>query len=422
MAQQQPQQRDRRRVRPAEAHAHNRPESALSKLSAKIDGAEDWKTAEGCLPNLLYEKLQPYTQTRGQARRRPPAPNADTQGGGTQAEDRDRAAAGGEAQHRPGDDDGRPPVEDARRQQQPARDCSRRRAQRNGRRQRRHPRLPGPRQGDQQQRRPSPAIAKARRRVGRIRSVIDPRHRFDSAEKECVEAILEKSRAEREARTGARTTTIEAAPPGATPTPPLDDGMCPISSDRLWQHFEVVNTPPVELIPRHTRVKPSAPRWRDYPPPAARFAELLTEAPTADHIETQLQHARGASSSGRPRRCQQRRGRGGRPRPHPADTPILTMTHHQSYAYLGIGDGFDHVRRRIELAPKLEMLKQDATALIESGLAPWQVVKTVEVYLYPRVEYALRHLHPEDQQLKGFDDHLRRNPSPPATRAPVDGQ
>ncbi|KAE9191565.1 hypothetical protein PF005_g18794 [Phytophthora fragariae] len=284
--------------------AINRPESALSKLSAKIDGAEDWKTAEGCLPNLLYEKLQPYTQTRGQARRRPPAPNADTQGGGTQAEDRDRAAAGGEAQHRPGDDDGRPPVEDARRQQQPARDCSRRRAQRNGRRQRRHPRLPGPRQGDQQQRRPSPAIAKARRRVGRIRSVIDPRHRFDSAEKECVEAILEKSRAEREARTGARTTTIEAAPPGATPTPPLDDGMCPISSDRLWQHFEVVNTPPVELIPRHTRVKPSAPRWRDYPPPAARFAELLTEAPTADHIETQLQHARGASSSGRPRRCQ----------------------------------------------------------------------------------------------------------------------
>ncbi|KAE9308236.1 hypothetical protein PF008_g21028 [Phytophthora fragariae] len=98
------------------------------------------------------------------------------------------------------------------------------------------------------------------------------------------------------------------------------------------------------------------------------------------------------------------------------------MMHHQSYAYLGIGDGFDHVRRRIELAPKLEMLKQVATALIESGLAPWQVVKTVEVYLYPRVEYALRHLHPEDQQLKGFDDHLRRNPSPPATRAPVDGQ
>ncbi|KAJ8569411.1 hypothetical protein ON010_g5847 [Phytophthora cinnamomi] len=59
------------------------------------------------------------------------------------------------------------------------------------------------------------------------------------------------------------------------------------------------------------------------------------------------------------------------------DTPISTMTHHQSYAYLGIGDGFDHVGRRIELGPKLKTLQQDAAALMESGLAPWQVVKAV---------------------------------------------
>ena len=90
------------------------------------------------------------------------------------------------------------------------------------------------------------------------------------------------------------------------------------------------------------------------------------------------------------------------------DTPIPTMTHMQSYTYLGIGDGFDHVRRRIELAPKLKSLKQDATALMASGLAPWQVVKAVKVYLYPRVEYALRHLRPEDQHLESFDLHLRR--------------
>ncbi|KAE8984854.1 hypothetical protein PR002_g22806 [Phytophthora rubi] len=54
------------------------------------------------------------------------------------------------------------------------------------------------------------------------------------------------------------------------------------------------------------------------------------------------------------------------------------------------------------------MIKQDATALIESGLAPWQVVKAVKMYLYLRVEYTLRHLHPEDQHINGFDDHLRR--------------
>uniref|UniRef100_H3GYD3 Reverse transcriptase domain-containing protein n=1 Tax=Phytophthora ramorum TaxID=164328 RepID=H3GYD3_PHYRM len=90
------------------------------------------------------------------------------------------------------------------------------------------------------------------------------------------------------------------------------------------------------------------------------------------------------------------------------DTPIPTLTHLQSYTYLGIGDGFDHVRRRVALAPKLKLLKQDATALMESGLAPWQVVKAVKGYLYPRVEYALRHLRPDDQLLESFDLHLRR--------------
>ncbi|KAE9266080.1 hypothetical protein PR003_g32246, partial [Phytophthora rubi] len=194
-------------------------ERLSSALTAKIEGAEDWETAEGyitALPHLLYEKLQQYTQARGQDHRRPPAPSADTRGGGTQAEDRDCAAAGG-VEHRAGDGDGRTPVEEDRRQQQPARRRRRRRARRKGRRARRHPRAPGPRQGNQQQRpprcpRPSPvgdhhrvhrfnealealhdlertrphdrpAIAKARRRVGRVRSAIDQhmlRHRFDT--------------------------------------------------------------------------------------------------------------------------------------------------------------------------------------------------------------------------------------------------
>ena len=90
------------------------------------------------------------------------------------------------------------------------------------------------------------------------------------------------------------------------------------------------------------------------------------------------------------------------------DTPIPTMVHMQSYTYLGIGDGFDHVRRRIQLAPKLKSLKQDETVLMASGLAPWQVVKAVKAYLYPRVEYALRHLRPKDQHLESFDIHVCR--------------
>uniref|UniRef100_A0AAV1VP88 Reverse transcriptase n=1 Tax=Peronospora matthiolae TaxID=2874970 RepID=A0AAV1VP88_9STRA len=89
-------------------------------------------------------------------------------------------------------------------------------------------------------------------------------------------------------------------------------------------------------------------------------------------------------------------------------TPIPALSAADSYQYLGIGDGFDHVRRRIELGPALTQLKHDATALMQSGLAPWQVIKAVKVYLYPRVEYALRHLRPFAQQLEGFDRHLVR--------------
>uniref|UniRef100_A0AAV1V867 Uncharacterized protein n=1 Tax=Peronospora matthiolae TaxID=2874970 RepID=A0AAV1V867_9STRA len=89
-------------------------------------------------------------------------------------------------------------------------------------------------------------------------------------------------------------------------------------------------------------------------------------------------------------------------------TPIPALSASDSYQYLGIGDGFDHVRRRVELGPAIAQLKHDATALLQSGLAPWQVVKAVKVYLYPRVEYALRHLRPFAQQLEGFDRHLVR--------------
>ena len=36
------------------------------------------------------------------------------------------------------------------------------------------------------------------------------------------------------------------------------------------------------------------------------------------------------------------------------------------------------------------------------------MIKAVKIYLYPRVEYALRHLRPFAQQLEGFDRHLVR--------------
>uniref|UniRef100_A0AAV1U0L2 Uncharacterized protein n=1 Tax=Peronospora matthiolae TaxID=2874970 RepID=A0AAV1U0L2_9STRA len=89
-------------------------------------------------------------------------------------------------------------------------------------------------------------------------------------------------------------------------------------------------------------------------------------------------------------------------------TPIPALSASDSYQYLRIGDSFDHVRRRVDLGTALTLLKHDAKALMQSGMAAWQVVKTVKVCLYPRVEYTLRHLRPFAQQLEGFGRHLVR--------------
>ncbi|KAG3048504.1 hypothetical protein PC122_g23817 [Phytophthora cactorum] len=82
---------------------------------------------------------------------------------------------------------------------------------------------------------------------------------------------------------------------------------------------------------------------------------------------------------------------------------IATLSLHDSYRYLGVGDGFDHVRHRLQLEPKLKQLKRESVALLTSGLAPWQVVRALKVYVYPKVEYALRHLRPLQSQLQSFD-------------------
>ena len=87
---------------------------------------------------------------------------------------------------------------------------------------------------------------------------------------------------------------------------------------------------------------------------------------------------------------------------------ITPLSLNESYRYLGVGDGFDHVRHRLQLEPKIQQLKREAVALMQSGLAAWQVVKALKVYIYPKVEYALRHLRPLHSQLQGFDCAVKR--------------
>ncbi|GAB9477211.1 reverse transcriptase [Globisporangium polare] len=77
-----------------------------------------------------------------------------------------------------------------------------------------------------------------------------------------------------------------------------------------------------------------------------------------------------------------------------------------SYSYLGVGDGFDHVHRRVSIVPKLSELKRDMLAVFRSDLAPWQMVRAVKTYVIPQVEYLLRHVRPLQSQLQGFDAAL----------------
>lgn len=87
---------------------------------------------------------------------------------------------------------------------------------------------------------------------------------------------------------------------------------------------------------------------------------------------------------------------------------IAPLTLNESYRYLGVGDGFDHVQHRLQLEPKLQQIKREAVALMRSGLAAWQVVKALKTYVYPKVEYALRHLRPLQSQLEGIDCAVKR--------------
>uniref|UniRef100_H3H5C5 RNase H type-1 domain-containing protein n=1 Tax=Phytophthora ramorum TaxID=164328 RepID=H3H5C5_PHYRM len=138
------------------------------------------------------------------------------------------------------------------------------------------------------------SIRRARRRVGRVNSAVEQqrlRHHFDTNEKGCVEILLAKARAQR-STTVARTAVGEPNSGAAE-----DDGTCPIPSERLHRHFTEVNTPGSSF----DAMAPVGAPFRAalaHLPAATEASELLTEAPTPDEIEDQLQRAKGTTSPG----------------------------------------------------------------------------------------------------------------------------
>ena len=262
-------------------------------LAAKISDADDWETAEGyitALPHTLYDRLQPYTQPQHQQhqqhRQTPPSQAAH-----------ERHVPCAQEQHIPGhhdvNSDG-PPQANSGYQQGGCRSRHRGRSGGLKRRRRRRPRvtrhhrehrldealdeLHAVGRSDPSNRQ---AVAKARRRVGRINSSIVQqrlRHQFDTAEKACVDGILAAARAKR--GSGEPTFMLQ----DALPTDGVDTGICPIPSATLHDYFTAVSTPERAfnaMAPVGAPFRSALARL----PAATSNMELLTEAPSPDNIE-----------------------------------------------------------------------------------------------------------------------------------------
>ena len=80
-----------------------------------------------------------------------------------------------------------------------------------------------------------------------------------------------------------------------------------------------------------------------------------------------------------------------------------------SYKYLGIREGFDGDYTKQQLSPKIAILKKQITALVNSGLAPWQVVKAIKVYVLSQLDYPLRHVRCTKSELDGLTKHLNKS-------------
>ncbi|KAH9092437.1 hypothetical protein LEN26_018384 [Aphanomyces euteiches] len=62
--------------------------------------------------------------------------------------------------------------------------------------------------------------------------------------------------------------------------------------------------------------------------------------------------------------------------------PLPQLSLADSYAYLGVREGFDYTHTHVQLDSKFQAMRQQVTALIDSPLAPWQIIKALKVYVF----------------------------------------
>ncbi|KAH9078198.1 hypothetical protein Ae201684P_019292 [Aphanomyces euteiches] len=90
-------------------------------------------------------------------------------------------------------------------------------------------------------------------------------------------------------------------------------------------------------------------------------------------------------------------------------TPLPQLSLTDSYAYLGVREGFDFTHTRFQLDAKLHSMRQQVTALVESPLAPWQIIKALKVYVFSQLDYAIRHVKAPVSQLKSFSSFVNKS-------------
>lgn len=87
-------------------------------------------------------------------------------------------------------------------------------------------------------------------------------------------------------------------------------------------------------------------------------------------------------------------------------TPSLGIS--ECYTYLGVGDGFNHAKHRGSMGPVLHHMKCMMAAIFRSSLAPWQKMKAIKTYVYPKADYLLRHVRAYKTQMDSVDSALAR--------------
>ncbi|KAH9141257.1 hypothetical protein AeRB84_014574 [Aphanomyces euteiches] len=92
-----------------------------------------------------------------------------------------------------------------------------------------------------------------------------------------------------------------------------------------------------------------------------------------------------------------------------AGAPLPQLSLFDSYAYLGIREGFDHVHTRFQLEANLNDMRRQITALVQSPLAPWQIIKAIKVHVLSQLDYGLRHVKAPLSQLKSFSTFLTKS-------------